>query len=196
MRAEPRVSRSRRSRRGRRALIDLTGKALDGCRTVIGRAPTPPKSVEAWWRVRCRVTGAEEDRASSQIRRGLAGDCRSCANRGAQKITHALVDVLVLGARVPRLTATRAQVALAWTRSKTLVVLGNATRKQLMRLADDGRYYEVAPAGFDLLRDIAEGRRTDRWGHGPAIVEALDGGRASGRRTLVGVPRAEKRGSV
>lgn len=192
------MSRRRPGPRGRRrVLIDLTGKDLDGCRTVVGRAPTPPTSAEAWWRVQCRVTGAEEDRASSQIRRGLAGDCRSCANRGAQKITRAIVEVLVLGAEVPRLRVTRVQVALGWTRSKVLVVLGNATRKRLARLDVEGRFYEVAPAGFDVLRDIAEGRRADRWGQRSRIVAALDGGRASGRRTLlVGTARGESRGSV
>ena len=168
--------------------IDMTGQTV-GRRTVLGRAPATNKRRDANWRVRC-ACGREGVVSGAALRTGRADQCLQCANDRKvyvhrSYLTRPTLEVLLLAAEHDIVRATLASAELGGAQHNWWGVFRTSVRKGLLTKQRWGAY-ALAPAGLAILRDVAEGRITDRWGMRAEIVAALDGGRASGRRTLRG----------
>lgn len=166
----------------KRDTIDLLGRTF-GLGTVIGRAPRASRAASgAYWLVRC-ACGTERVVYGNMLRKGRSNGCRACVKRGRTRLTQQLAEVLVLAAEHATITPVFVREELGYTARAVWGSLHHAARKGLLSHPTEG-VYALAPDGLALLRDVAEGRRADRWKLRGEIVAALDGGRASGRSTV------------
>lgn len=185
--AEPKVVRAETLKRTTRCRAcwskEITGRDMTGepygSLVVIERVSRSNGNKSARWRVRCGC-GAERVMCSENIRR--AKSCAACV-RFKPKVTRLLVEILILAAEHPSVSPSLMVDELGITPSSAYGALRQATTRKRIAHTAKGTY-ALAPDGLALLREIAEGRRADRWKLRDEIVAALDGSRASGCSTL------------
>ena len=167
--------------------LDLTDRRF-GSRVVLGPAeppkPRPTSRATTFWRVRCDC-GTEDVVRGTMLTEGCGHRCKACSVKRTVYLTRQLAEVLLLAAEHPEISPKLLGDELGWTSSVAHARIHTGEKRRLISKHRQG-VYRLTPRGLDILRDIAEGRREDRWNLAGEIRAALDGGRASGRTTLRG----------
>lgn len=164
---------------------DMTGERY-GMLTVVERVRRSNGNKSARWCVRCDC-GRVLVMNAENIRRSQGRGPKSCPDcvRRRPKVTRLVLEILLLAAEHAEVRGETVVEELGTTSQVAWSALRLGVKKGRLVRPSKG-IYALAPLGLQILRDVAEGRRPDRWKLRGEIVAALDGSRASGRSTVRG----------